>query len=85
MVAHKAGVLHLDIKPDNIIVNVEGQAKVTDFGLATLADASGAGTTGGGTIGYMPLEQMRREPLDARTDEWSLASVTYEMLTGNKE
>lgn len=83
MVAHKAGVLHLDIKPDNIIVNVEGQAKVTDFGLATLADASGAGTTGGGTIGYMPLEQMRREPLDARTDEWSLASVTYEMLTGD--
>ena len=82
-VAHKAGVLHLDIKPDNIIINPQGQAKVTDFGLATLADASGAGTTGGGTIGYMPLEQMRREHLDARTDEWSLASVTYEMLTGD--
>ena len=81
-VAHKAGVLHLDIKPDNIIINGEGQAKVTDFGLATLADASGAGTTGGGTIGYMPLEQMRRQPLDARTDEWSLAALTYEMLTG---
>ncbi|MBQ9000614.1 MAG: serine/threonine protein kinase, partial [Eggerthellaceae bacterium] len=81
-VAHKAGVLHLDIKPDNIIINPQGQAKVTDFGLATLADASGAGTTGGGTIGYMPLEQMRRQPLDARTDEWSLASLTYEMLTG---
>ncbi len=83
MVAHKAGVLHLDIKPDNIIINPQGQAKVTDFGLATLADASGAGTTGGGTIGYMPLEQMRREHLDARTDEWSLASVAYEMLTGD--
>ena len=82
-VAHKAGVLHLDIKPDNIIINTQGQAKVTDFGLATLADASGAGTTGGGTIGYMPLEQMRREHLDARTDEWSLAAVTYEMLTGD--
>lgn len=83
MVAHKAGVLHLDIKPDNIIINPQGQAKVTDFGLATLADASGAGTTGGGTIGYMPLEQMRREHLDARTDEWSLAAVSYEMLTGD--
>ena len=83
MVAHKAGVLHLDIKPDNIIINPQGQSKVTDFGLATLADASGAGTTGGGTIGYMPLEQMRREHLDARTDEWSLAAVTYEMLTGD--
>lgn len=80
--AHEAGVLHLDIKPDNILVNAKGEVKVTDFGLATLADASGAGTTGGGTIGYMPLEQMRREHLDARTDEWSLAAVTYEMLTG---
>ena len=82
-VAHAAGVLHLDIKPDNIIINPQGQAKVTDFGLATLADASGAGTTGGGTIGYMPLEQIRREHLDARSDEWSLAAVTYEMLTGD--
>ncbi|MBO4352929.1 MAG: serine/threonine protein kinase, partial [Eggerthellaceae bacterium] len=80
--AHETGVLHLDIKPDNILINAKGEVKVTDFGLATLADASGAGTTGGGTIGYMPLEQMRREHLDARTDEWSLASVTYEMLTG---
>jgi len=82
-VAHKAGVLHLDIKPDNILINAQGQVKVTDFGLATLADASGTGLAGGGTIGYMPLEQMRREPLDARTDEWALASVTYEMLTGD--
>lgn len=83
MTAHAAGVLHLDIKPDNIIITPQGQSKVTDFGLATLADASGVGTTGGGTIGYMPLEQMRREHLDARTDEWSLASLTYEMLTGS--
>lgn len=81
-VAHKAGVLHLDIKPDNIIINRDGQAKVADFGLATLLDASGSGTTGGGTIGYMPLEQMRREDLDARTDEWALGAMTYEMLTG---
>ena len=81
--AHGAGVLHLDIKPDNILINTQGQVKVTDFGLATLADASGAGKTGGGTIGYMPPEQIRREELDARSDEWSLASVTYEMLTGS--
>ena len=80
--AHKRGVLHLDIKPDNVLINTKGQVKVTDFGLATLADASGRGTAGGGTIGYMPLEQMRREELDARTDEWSLASISYEMLTG---
>lgn len=81
--AHAHRVLHLDIKPDNILINKEGQVKVTDFGLATLVDASGVGTTCGGTIGYMPLEQMRREELDVRTDEWSLASVTYEMLVGS--
>jgi eukaryotic-like serine/threonine-protein kinase len=81
--AHARRVLHLDIKPDNILINRDGQVKVTDFGLATLVDASGVGTTGGGTIGYMPPEQMRREELDMRTDEWALASVVYEMLTGS--
>lgn len=81
-VAHENGVLHLDIKPDNILINASGQVKVTDFGLATLADAQGFGVAGGGTIGYMPLEQMRQESLDARCDEWALASVTYEMLAG---
>lgn len=82
-VAHDNQVLHLDIKPDNVLINRQGQVKVTDFGLATLADASGFGAAGGGTIGYMPLEQMRGENLDARCDEWALASVTYEMLAGN--
>ena len=81
-VAHENGVLHLDIKPDNILINASGQVKVTDFGLATLADAQGFGVAGGGTVGYMPLEQMRQENLDARCDEWALASVTYEMLAG---
>lgn len=81
-VAHDAGVLHLDVKPENVVVNSKGIVKVTDFGLATLIDASGKGTAGGGTIGYMPLEQMRQEALDARTDEWALASLTYEMLSG---
>ena len=81
-VAHNNQVLHLDIKPDNILINQQGQVKVTDFGLATLMDASGHGRAGGGTIGYMPPEQMRQEPLDARCDEWALASVTYQMLVG---
>ena len=81
-VAHKAGVLHLDVKPENVIINREGVIKVTDFGLSTLMDASGQGVTGGGTIGYMPLEQMRQQRLDVRTDEWALASLTYEMLSG---
>ncbi len=81
-VAHDGDVLHLDIKPDNVIITKSGVVKVTDFGLATLMDASGLGFTGGGTIGYMPLEQMRLQPLDVRTDEWALASLTYEMMVG---
>lgn len=78
--AHAHQVLHLDIKPDNILINRQGQVKVTDFGLATLSDAMGFAVASGGTIGYMPLEQMRQESLDVRCDEWALASVTYEML-----
>ncbi len=81
-VAHANQVLHLDIKPDNVLINEKGQVKVTDFGLATLADATGYGAAGGGTIGYMPLEQMRQENLDERCDEWALASVMYWMLVG---
>lgn len=82
-VAHDNDVLHLDIKPENVIINKKGVVKVTDFGLATLMDASGCATTGGGTIGYMPPEQMRQERLDVRTDEWALASLAYEMLSGS--
>jgi serine/threonine protein kinase len=81
-IAHENQVLHLDIKPDNILINRQGQVKVTDFGLSALSSARGFGTASGGTIGYMPPEQMRRENLDARCDEWALASITYEMLTG---
>lgn len=81
-IAHENQVLHLDIKPDNILIDRKGQVKVTDFGIAKLAGAGGFGSAGGGTIGYMPLEQMRGELLDVRCDEWALASVAYEMLTG---
>ena len=81
-VAHEHGVLHFDIKPDNVLIDAQGNVKVTDFGLATLSDAQGEGTAAAGTIGYMPLEQMRQEALDARTDEWALASIAYEMLVG---
>ncbi|NGM16450.1 protein kinase [Eggerthellaceae bacterium zg-893] len=80
--AHARGVLHLDIKPDNVLINKKGQVKVSDFGLATLADASGLADPGGGTIGYMPLEQMRQHYVDARSDQWSLAALAYEMIAG---
>ena len=81
-VAHANKVLHLDIKPDNILINPHGQVKVTDFGLASLTDFQGYGHAGGGTIGYMPPEQMHREALDARCDEWAFASILYQMLVG---
>lgn len=80
-VAHENQVLHLDIKPDNVLINRQGEVKVTDFGLSRLSNAEGFEKAAGGTIGYMPLEQMNLQTLDARCDEWALASVTYEMIT----
>ncbi|WP_283169636.1 serine/threonine-protein kinase [Curtanaerobium respiraculi] len=80
--AHENAVLHLDIKPDNILINHQGLVKVTDFGLSELSSAAGFDSAAGGTIGYMPPEQMDRGALDERCDEWALASVVYEMIAG---
>lgn len=82
--AHENQVLHLDIKPDNILVNTNGAVKVSDFGVSELADAQGFRKASGGTIGYMPPEQMSGKPLDERTDEFALAAVAYEILTGQR-
>ncbi len=80
--AHENQVLHLDIKPDNILIDASGRPKVSDFGIAELADAQGFGQACGGTIGYMPPEQICSEELDQRCDLFSLAVCVYEMLTG---
>ena len=80
--AHAHHVLHLDIKPDNVLIDQDGHVKVADFGLARLAGEAGYGAAEGGTIGYMPPEQMQQEELDERCDEWALASLTYEMISG---
>lgn len=80
--AHDNGVLHLDLKPDNVLVTREGCIKVADFGVSALTGLGGEAAGLGGTLGYMPLEQLIGEPLDARADEWALAALTYEMLTG---
>ncbi len=81
-VAHSHHVLHLDIKPDNVLVDKQGHVKVTDFGLARLAGEAGYGAAEGGTIGYMPPEQMQQKDLNERCDEWALASLVYEMMAG---
>ncbi len=80
--AHASNVLHLDVKPDNILVDLEGRTKLSDFGISELADARGLALPAGGTIGYMPPEQLRAEELDQRCDVFALGMVVYEMLVG---
>lgn len=79
--AHANGVLHLDLKPANILVTRDGRVKVADFGIAALTDATGRARGASGTIGYMPPEQLRGEPVDERTDTWALGALLYELLT----
>lgn len=81
-VAHENQVLHLDIKPDNIFIDRKGAIKVGDFGLARLSSSEGYEHACGGTIGYMPPEQMNLEELDERCDEWALSSLIYELIAG---
>lgn len=80
--AHENGALHLDIKPANVLIDRNGHVKLTDFGMATLSRAAGFGGARGGTIGYMPPEQLNGEDVDQASDVFSLAAVLYEALLG---
>ncbi len=84
--AHARGVVHRDIKPGNIMLNGDGQAKIMDFGLARMRMADHKTSTGMvlGTPRYMSPEQISGQPVDQRSDIFSLGIVLYEMLTGTR-
>ncbi|MER5222978.1 serine/threonine-protein kinase [Streptomyces flaveus] len=80
--AHDADVIHRDIKPSNIVIDRAGSAKVVDFGLAQLLNASSTHGPGWGTLHYAAPERLDGQPGTVRTDLYSLGCVVYEMLTG---
>src|SRR5688572_28753988 len=89
--AHDKGIVHRDLKPENIFVLIDGRVKILDFGLARTAADTSAGTATGtepgvvmGTVGYMAPEQVRAQPVDARTDLFALGVVLHEMLSGHR-
>ena len=85
--AHQTGILHRDLKPSNILLDDGGGVFITDFGIAQiLSEGSGKITTQGaiGTPSYMSPEQAQGEPLDGRSDVYSLGVMLFELLTGRR-
>ncbi len=82
--AHARRLVHRDVKPQNVLIDSEGRAKVTDFGIARELEQDGLTKTGRvlGTTDYVSPEQAMGQPVDARSDIYSLGVVMYEMLTG---
>ncbi len=80
--AHRNNILHLDIKPANILIDEDGSIKLSDFGMSELASAVGWEGARGGTVGYMPAEQISRGLVDERCDVFALAAVMWEALSG---
>src|ERR1043165_7377534 len=81
--AHKAGVVHRDLKPANVMIDEAGEARVTDFGLAAIAEEV-RGDGRAGTPAYMSPEQLAGQELTTRSDIYSLGLVLYELFTGRR-
>ena len=86
--AHRKGIVHRDIKPSNIIVQPDGQIKITDFGIAHIEDPEATQQTQAGEIlgtpAYMSPEQVLSQPVDGRSDLFSLGVILYELATGKR-
>jgi tRNA A-37 threonylcarbamoyl transferase component Bud32 len=84
--AHQKGIVHRDIKPANIMIAADGTCKITDFGIAKITASDQFTMTGAivGTPHYMSPEQVQGHSVDGRSDQFSLAVIAYEALTGEK-
>ena len=80
--AHRTGLVHRDVKPENVLLTADGQVKVADFGLTRAVDDHTTSTTVLGTVGYAAPELVGDGPVDQRSDVYAVGIMAYEMLTG---